>query len=294
VARFSLARLVGRLTALELLAAAPAAADEPAPTPAPAPAPAAPVSTLTRVGKSLASDFRWSVNNLEADGEDIVKSPLHVGELLQNPAFYWTTLGVGATLGTTYALDNSARAHFRHISHTDSQHLESWGNAALWGATGLLYGYGLAIDEPRAREYALTSLLATGVSGLLTSALKVSFGRMRPVNGKGHDAWFQGGSSFVSGATTPAFALAACLSEYADNRWYIALPAYTAAASVGLGRMAKDAHWLSDIAGSALLGVGTSELLLHMHALHAVDPTRYRIFPMVVNHSIGLGVTVAF
>jgi len=42
------------------------------------------------------------------------------------------------------------------------------------------------------------------------------------------------------------------------------------------------------------LGVGTSELLLHMHALHAADPTRYRVFPVVVDHSIGLGVSVAF
>src|SRR5262249_30855088 len=159
-----------------------------------------------------------------------------------------------------------ARRAFREISHKDASHLESWGNIALWGSTGALYLYGFALDDARAREYALTSLASVGVSGLLTGALKLSFGRLRPDANKGHWRWFQGGLSFVSGAATPAFAVASILSEYADNRWYVALPAHTAASAVGLGRMGKDAHWISDIIGSALLGVGTTELFLHLDA----------------------------
>jgi len=273
----------------------PAPLAEPVPPATPAPPPASGLTSVPRiVGSRLAADFRWSVNNLESDGEDILKSPCHVGELLQNPAFYWTTLASGAALGAGFALDEPARSEFRHISHQDADHLESWGNIALWGSTGALYLYGLTVDDTRAREYALTTLLSTSVSGLLTGALKMTFGRERPDANHGHWKWFKGGTSFVSGATTPAFALAADISEYADNRWYVALPAYTAAASVGLGRMGKDAHWISDIIGSALLGVGTTELFLHMHALHGADPTRYRVFPVAVNHGFGIGVTVAF
>jgi len=298
VTHSGLARLASGLLALDLCLVASggrlAAADETPPAPVAEPAPAPPPSIPRRLGLELAADFRWSVNNLEADGEDIVKSPCHVGDLLTNPNFYWTTLAASAALGGSFALDQPARSQFRHISHDDAHRLESWGNTALWGSTALLYGYGLAVDEPRAREYALTGLLSTGVSGLLTSALKVSFGRLRPNQDQGHWKWFQGGSSFVSGATTPAFALAADLSEYADNRWYVAIPAYTAAAAVGLGRMGKDAHWLSDVVGSALLGVGTTELFLHMHALHGADPSRYRVFPVVIEHTVGLGVSVAF
>jgi membrane-associated phospholipid phosphatase len=286
---------------LELLllgAAAPhAAGDEPAPAEAPAPAPPPP-SGITAipgiVGSRLAADFRWSVNNLEADGEDILKSPCHAGELFQNPAFYWTTLASGALLGAGFALDEPARTTFSKISDKDASHLQSWGNAALWSSTGALYLYGLSVDDARAREYALTGLFASGVSGLLTSAIKDVFGRERPVQNNGHWQWFKGGHSFVSGATTPVFSLAADISEYADNRWYVALPAYTAAAAVGLGRMGKDAHWISDVFGSALLGVGTTELFLHMHALHAANASRYRVFPVVVEHSLGLGVSVTF
>ena len=247
-----------------------------------------------RIGGELASDFRWSVNNLEADGEDILKAPCHTGELLTNPTFYWATLAAGAALGGAFALDQPARSHFSRISSADSDRLERYSNAALWGSTGLLYAYGLAVDEPRAREFALTGLVTTSVSSLVTGALKLGFGRLRPDQNKGHWRWFQGGRSFVSGAATPAFALAADLSEYADNRWYVALPAYSAAAAVGLGRMGHDAHWLSDIVGSALVGVGTSELFLYMHALHAADPSRYRVFPMPVKKGAGLGVTVVF
>jgi membrane-associated phospholipid phosphatase len=261
---------------------------------APEPKPAEPVSIPRRLGNELVSDFKWSVNNLEADGEDILKSPCHVGELLQSPAFYWTTLAAGAALGAGFGLDEPARRAFREISHQDAGNLERWGNVALWGTTGALYLYGFAFDDPRAREYALTSLLSVGVSGLLTGALKLSFGRLRPDANMGHWEWFQGGTSFVSGAATPAFAVAAVVSEYADNRWYVAVPAYTAATAVGLGRMGKDAHWISDIVGSALLGVGTTELFLHLHALHAADPSRYRVFPVAVKGGFGLGVSVAF
>jgi membrane-associated phospholipid phosphatase len=137
-------------------------------------------------------------------------------------------------------------------------------------------------------------LLTTATSSLLTGAAKLAFGRDRPDQNQGHWKWFAGGSSFVSSATTPAFALAADISEYADNRWYVAVPAYTAAAAVGLGRMGKDAHWMSDIVGSALIGVGTTELFLHMHAMHAANPSRYRVFPVPVRGGFGLGMTVTF
>ena len=282
--------------------AAPPPAKEPEP-PAAAPEAAAPAAQPTtpavvaiprRLGKELVSDFKWSVNNLEADGEDVLKSPCHTAELLQNPTFYWTTLAAGAALGAAFGLDEPARRAFREIGDQHGSNLEDWGGLALMSATGALYAWGFVADDARARQYALTGFLSTGVSGLLTTALKDAFGRLRPHQDQGNWKWFKGGSSFVSAATTPAFALAADISEYADNRWYVAVPAYGVAAAVGLGRMAQDAHWLSDVAGSALLGVGTTELFLHLHALHGADPSRYRIFPMPVRGGVGLGIGGTF
>ena len=255
---------------------------------------AEPKSYPLRLGGELVSDFKWSVNNLAQDGVDVVKSPCKIPDLVTDPWFYYAGAGSAAVFFTSYSLDETARKTFMKISLNDATHLDNIGTAALWSATGLLYGYGFLFEDARARQYALTGLLSTAVATAVTNLLKVTFRRDRPFQNNGHHAWFDTGESFVSGAATPVFALATEISEYADNRWYVAIPAYAAAASVGLGRMGNDAHWLSDIAGSALLGVGTTELLLHMHALHDVDPTRFRIFPMVAGHTMGVGVTVAF
>ncbi len=74
------------------------------------------------------------------------------------------------------------------------------------------------------------------------------------------------------------FALAAGVSEYYDNRWYVAAPIYSLALLDGFGRMGHNAHWFSDIAGAALLGVGTTELFIYLHRRHEAEPNRFRIF----------------
>jgi len=272
--------------------------EEPRPPSTAEPVPEAPPSPFVaiplRLGNELYSDFKWSANNLEADAEDVVLSPTQIPDLLENKTFYWTSLAAGAALGVGFALDEPARRAARDIGDRTGSNLEDWGGMALMSANGALYAYGFVADDARARRYAITGFMSTGISGLVTTALKHTFGRERPFQNQGNWKWFSGGTSFVSAATTPAFALAATLSEYADNRWYVAVPAYGVAAAVGLGRMAEDAHWLSDVVGSALLGVGTTELLLHLHALHDADPSRYRVFPVAVKGGVGLGVTVNF
>jgi len=42
------------------------------------------------------------------------------------------------------------------------------------------------------------------------------------------------------------FALAAAVSEYYDNRWYMAAPIYSLALLDGFSRMGNSAHWFSD------------------------------------------------
>ena len=64
------------------------------------------------------------------------------------------------------------------------------------------------------------------------------------------------------------FALAAGVSEYYDNRRYVAGPVYSLALLDGFGRMGNNAHWFSDVVGAALLGVGTTELFIYLHQRH--------------------------
>ncbi|HZO82706.1 MAG TPA: phosphatase PAP2 family protein [Candidatus Binataceae bacterium] len=236
------------------------------------------------VGDSLVSDFKYVANNLEADGEDIVTAPLDLdaaAALLANPRFYLVLGGAGAAFGGSFALDQTMRRHLHNMSSSTASTLENISYGSVGAATALLYGYGLYAGEARARQYALTAGEGAGIAVLLDIGIKAAFGRLRPSQDHhDHDAFFHGGQTFVSGDVAPLFALACGVSEYYDNRWYVALPAYSLALLDGFGRMGHDAHWFSDVVGAALLGVGTTELFLHLHRRHEEHPWRFRIFPM--------------
>jgi membrane-associated phospholipid phosphatase len=166
--------------------------------------------------------------------------------------------------------------------------------AVTYGTTTLTYVWGLASDNPSARRIEITGFASAGIASLITIGFKNAFGRLRPEQGHGHFAFFDQGDSFVSGAATPVYALACATSEAYDNAWYVAIPAYAGATAVGVGRMGADAHWVSDIAGSALLGVGTTELLLYLHRKHDADPSRFRVFPVTTPAGGGVQISLSW
>ena len=246
------------------------------------------------VGTALLADCKWSVNTLEADAEDIVTSPLRVSTLfaenglLRQPKFYYTLLGAGVALGGAFALDTTVRAHLHDMPSGIANGLQDSGGPALAAGAAALYGYGLYVDDEKARQFALTGGESGLLAGAVTEGLKVVFGRQRPNARRGAFHFFSGGSSFVSGHATPAFAAATALSEYFDNDWRVLVPAYAAAFATGFGRIGNDAHWLSDVIGAGLVGVGTTELLLYLHREHAENPGSFRIFPAVSERSAGI------
>jgi len=241
----------------------------------------APTARATGMGGEVVSDFKYLTNNALLDVEDIPTSPLYAaspGSPLRAPKFYLVLAGAGALWGGSYALDQTIRSHLRSMSNNDADVLEDISYAGVSASTGLLYGYGLWRDDPRARHYALNAGEGAGIATLLNLGIKAAFGRLRPSQSSSHTAFFHGGQSFVSGDVTPMFALAAGVSEYFHNRWYVAAPVYSLALLDGFGRMGHDAHWFSDVIGAALLGVGTTELFIWLHNRHEEEPGRWRIF----------------
>jgi membrane-associated phospholipid phosphatase len=252
-------------------------------------------------GGELISDFHFIGNNAVADTEDVLTSPLHIPDLfapdglLRKPVFYYTLIGVGAVFGGAFALDQTVRSHLRDMPSDGATALEDSADVTTGVAGALLYGYGLYYGDARAREYAINAAEGAGVSTLATLAFKYGFGRLRPnAPSHSHTKFFDGGQSFVSGEATPIFAMAAGISEYFDNSWYAAVPAYATAMAMGFGRMGHDEHWLSDIAGAAIVGVGTTELLLYLHREHAANPSRFRIFPVESPRQTGIGISMEF
>jgi membrane-associated phospholipid phosphatase len=235
-------------------------------------------------GGRVADDFKYLVDNVQLDVEDVATAPLHIASpdsVLRSPKFYLGVGVAGALLGGSFALDQTLRSHLHDMSSGDANLLQSVSYASVGASTALLYGYGLYSDDARARQYALTAGEGAGVATLLDVGIKAAFGRLRPYqDGHSHTKFFHGGASFVSGDVTPMFALAAGISEYFHNEWYVAAPVYSLALADGFGRMGHDAHWFSDVVGAALLGWGTTKLFLYLHKQHAEEPSRWRIIPM--------------
>ena len=245
--------------------------------------PAWPAQAASMAGE-VVSDFKYLINNALLDGEDIATAPLYAASPdspLRSPKFYLVLAGAGAIWGGSYALDQTMRSHLRSMSSSDADLLQDASYGGVSAGTALLYGYGLWYDDAHARHYALTAGMASGIATLVDIGVKAAFGRLRPgQNGHDVDAFFHGGQSFVSGDVTPMFALAAGVSEYFHNEWYVAAPVYSLALLDGFGRMGHDAHWFSDVVGAALLGVGTTELFIWLHNRHEEEPGRWRIFSM--------------
>lgn len=100
-------------------------------------------------------------------------------------------------------------------------------------------------------------LIAAGI----TTGLKYSVKRERPfVTYPVIDKVMNAGSpSFPSGHTSDAFATATSLS-LAFPKWYIIVPSFVWAGSVGYSRMDLGVHYPSDVLAGAAIGAGTSYL----------------------------------
>jgi undecaprenyl-diphosphatase len=239
----------------------------------------------------VADDGSYLFRSLYADGVDLLKLPLRVNEVTL-PDVLVATVVVGTIPATIYGLDDPIRRNVKNIANSTAGTLTTVGQGTTLGSLGLIYGWGLYARNDEARHAVLTGIEGVGLSSLLTVGMKYAFGRKRPNTGDGPRAFFQGGQSFVSGDTTPTFAAAATISEAFDYHWWAAIPAYSLAVMTGVGRMGKDAHWASDILGSALVGAGTTELLFYLHRQRE-KPSSLIILPMLPGQGVK-GLSVGF
>ncbi len=95
------------------------------------------------------------------------------------------------------------------------------------------------------------------INELITSTLKTTINETRPNGGK---------HSFPSGHTSVAFTLAHFMHKEFGNRsvWY-SIGAYGCATTVAFMRIAKNAHWISDVVAGAGLGILSTELVYLTH-----------------------------
>lgn len=101
---------------------------------------------------------------------------------------------------------------------------------------------------------------ATALNGLFTTTVKLSVHRERPFITYPNDITkysVAGSYSFPSGHTSMAFCTATSISLLYP-KWYIIVPAYLWAGSIGYSRMYLGVHYPTDVLAGALIGTGTS------------------------------------
>jgi membrane-associated phospholipid phosphatase len=145
---------------------------------------------------------------------------------------------------------------------------------ASWIDTGIPLGLvttGILKKDPNTLKNGIYMGICCLSNGIITQIVKVSNKRARPFEVypdliyKKSEA---GSYSFPSGHTSSAFSTATSISLM-YHRWYVVVPAYTYAASIGYSRMYLGVHYPSDVLAGALLGSGTAYLNWKLNkALH--------------------------
>ncbi|MCR8561594.1 phosphatase PAP2 family protein [Mucilaginibacter sp. BJC16-A38] len=121
---------------------------------------------------------------------------------------------------------------------------------------------GVVRHDSEMRQNALYVGSSAAITFGTTMLMKTIFKRRRPFvqNLKIVAVYNAGSTSFPSGHTSTSFAVATALSR-AYPKWYVIVPSYLWAGSVGYSRMYLGVHYPSDVFGGAVLGTTTSWLL---------------------------------
>ena len=167
----------------------------------------------------------------------------------------WATLAVA---GTAAIVDRPLRDAMRRQSGNSAfmRDIERFGAGYSLGVLGGFYLAGAVGNNDKATAVAQDGLAASLIaSGIVTPVLKYATGRSHPRDTPdiAHFRPFSGASSFPSGHTTQAFAVASVISTHYDETW-VKYSSYTVAGLVGVARSYHDAHFASDILAGALIG----------------------------------------
>ncbi|HUW06424.1 MAG TPA: phosphatase PAP2 family protein [Williamwhitmania sp.] len=125
----------------------------------------------------------------------------------------------------------------------------------------VILGVGLIKGDPQIKSDGITIASAFLLSSAMTTILKYSVKRPRPFTTYPDiEKLSAGGSySFPSGHTSSAFATATSLS-LAYPKWYVIVPSFAWASTVGYSRMYLGVHYPSDVLAGAIIGAASSYL----------------------------------
>lgn len=163
-------------------------------------------------------------------------------------------------------LDGPAQRYSQHNNGAGANNVAGvvrhFGQPEVYGGVTLgLAAVGLAAGDSRITRAAGRLGVSLLLAGATSTAGKVAFGRPRPEQSLDADGYvpFSGQASMPSGHAAMAFALATSLSDEI-HKPLASVGLYGMAAAVGWSRVNDDRHWLTDVAGGALVGITSAKL----------------------------------
>ena len=196
-------------------------------------------------------DFREPIRQLRA---------MRIDRATWRRALYGVLLAAAAAAAAFFALDVPLLAWAEGIQSDTTENVIRIVNRLGGGmnpvmVVGFFLVGGVAYRERRWVSYAVAMAVAGLAAGTAAQLVKLVVGRARPELWLGHAYYAPGSStSFPSGHTVGAFALAGVLVFGSPNIWMRVI-ALLLAAAVGLSRILAFRHWTSDVVASAAIGL---------------------------------------
>lgn len=200
----------------------------------------------------------------------------------------WAT---AAVVGTALAIDRPWRDEMRRKApnNTFMLQVERFGSQYSVAVVGGFLIVGALSGNETSLETGEDTLTASLIaSGIITPTLKLVFGRARPRANKGANyfkPFSDTNSSFPSGHTTEAFALASVISGHYEETW-VSCVSYSIAGLVGLARTYHDAHFASDVLAGAMIGTFVGKSVVDYNRERR--PGKVALFPDISPGTVGL------
>ena len=173
--------------------------------------------------------------------------------------------GAVLAIGLAHRYDSQVRTHFVGAGPAPTMNSEDTKDAiptvAVLGAT---FGYALVLGDHDGYREGWAMVEAAALGGVTDYALKFAAGRETPEQATDPNEWFRSGSAFPSLHSTAAFAVGTVLAESGndDYRYLRRLLGYGLGVFTSYERLKHNAHWLSDTAAGAALGISSAHFVM--------------------------------
>lgn len=243
------------------------------------------------------------------DKDYLLSYPQNAWRILSSPFNFdqedWLIVaGVAGAAGLALVVDDDLSDFWQDDVRSDVgddilEVVEDFGSIRYIGAASIgAYGIAEAFGQKREKAAALMTLESLVLAGALTSGIKFVTSRERPTDSDEPLDFFEReenrlNASFPSGHSTHAFSTATVLSEvYGEDNPWVPYVAYPLAAGVGLARINKNRHWLSDILVGGAIGHFVGKMVTRYNPF--LEAQGITTAPTVIGETPGVAFTYAF